>query len=366
MVYMTPEELGWRPFVKTWIPKTYPDEEILSAKLKTYLHDLFEVSVDIVIDKMRNHLYEPIPTVNIQLVVSICNFIQIFFTPEYGMKGNDEEKKKLMLTLYIWCFAWGMGASVDERSKERLDDFIKDAFKRYQFPSQFTIFDYFFDKKDMSFKAWTTKVPAFEYVKDTPYFELLVPTVDTYRHSYCLELLLENEKPAFFTGSTGVGKSVIIQNLLTYLQDEKDFVPIILNFSAQTSSKRTQLTIEERLEKKRRTLFGAGPGKKIAIFVDDINMPATEVFGAQPPIELLRLFIDKKGFYDRDELIWKDVEDTTLICASAPPGGGRNPLSLRFTRHFNMFCVPDPSKAVLTKIFGSIISGFFIKNNFID
>lgn len=87
-------------------------------------------------------------------------------------------------------------------------------------------------------------------------------------------------------------------------------------------------------------------------------MPATEQYGAQPPIELLRLYIDMKGLYDRDEWSWKFVEDTTLIAAAAPPGGGRSPLTMRFTRHFNMFCLPNADRVTLTKIFGSILQGF--------
>jgi dynein heavy chain len=95
-------------------------------------------------------------------------------------------------------------------------------------------------RKDKSFKPWSLKVPQFVYDKEIPYFELLVPTADTYRHAYCLELLLSREKCAFFTGTTGVGKSVVIQNTLQRLQDERDLVPVFVNFSAQTSSTRTQ------------------------------------------------------------------------------------------------------------------------------
>lgn len=86
--------------------------------------------------------------------------------------------------------------------------------------------------------------------------------------------------------------------------------------------------------------FSAPPGKRVAIFIDDINMPAVEFYGAQPPIELLRLIIEKQGMYDRKEWEWKKVVGTTLIAAAAPPFGGRAVLTPRFSTHFNMFSMP--------------------------
>jgi dynein heavy chain len=121
------------------------------------------------------------------------------------------------------------------------------------------------------------------------------------------------------------------------------------------------MTIESKLEKKRKNLLGAPSGKKVVVFVDDVNMPFVETYGAQPPIELLRQFLDFKGFYDRDKLFWKEIVDVLMFAGAAPPGGGRSVVTPRFTRHFNVLCFPPASDSALTSIFSSILNGFLSK-----
>ena len=104
--------------------------------------------------------------------------------------------------------------------------------------------------------SWEKIIPEFMYNPEVPYFDILVPTMDTVRYGFLFEKLVSVKHPVLFTGTTGVGKSVITKGCLKQLQEKGEYVGTVMNFSAQTSSLRTQEIIESKLEKKRKTILG--------------------------------------------------------------------------------------------------------------
>jgi dynein heavy chain len=54
-------------------------------------------------------------------------------------------------------------------------------------------------------------------------------------------------------------------------------------------------------------------GKRLVLFIDDLNMPRVDAYGTQQPIALLRQVVERRGMYDRGkELGWKNLKDVQV------------------------------------------------------
>lgn len=60
---------------------------------------------------------------------------------------------------------------------------------------------------------------------------------------------------------------------------------------------------------------------------------------------------------------FKNIVDTQFVGAMGPPGGGRNPVSARVLRHFNILSFTELSDDSVGRIFTTIL-GAFLQRNF--
>ncbi|CAD7974708.1 unnamed protein product [Amoebophrya sp. A25] len=396
VIYVTASDLGWRPYMQSWLDALPASP--YTPQIKEKLGMFFDKYVDRGISFLRKDLREPIVTKDTQLVISLCAMFDAVLNweaatangvnsadalPEGALDGEEgaavdiesllkkpmdvrtmaeADFEKLLMPVFCFAYHWSLGTSLETKSRQQFQTQCEKWFGDVSFPRGGAGYDGYVDlHSGPKWKPWSELVPKFKFDDTVSYFQLLVPNVDTVRFAYAGDKLVSNGTPVYLTGVTGVGKSVVLANLLENMKAYAKTNPINMTFSAQTGAYSTQMTIEAKLEKKRKNLMGAPSGKKMAILIDDVNMPKVEEYGAQPPIEVIRLFLDRNGCYDRKKLFWKMVEDTRYLLCSAPPGGGRANMTPRLSRHFNILSMPATSEDAMKTIFESICSGFLGK-----
>ena len=159
-----------------------------------------------------------------------------------------------------------------------------------------SLFDFYFDLR-REWVNWKDEVRQYETPEGTKFSKILVPTIDTKKYSYILDLMVKLKNPCMFVGESGTAKSVIISNYLGSLSTD-EFMKLEINFSSRTTSKDLQANLEDNIEKRSGRIFGPKiVGKKLILMIDDLHMPIVDKYGTQQPIALLKFFIEKGYLY---------------------------------------------------------------------
>lgn len=364
MVYMEQVHVGIVSLIRSWGITGLKSVIGLSSG-KTILGSI-EAHLPSAVEFARRDCKERIPSTDNQLVSSFLNLFAACLRkePDPVLLSQDLD---LMLALMVWSIVWSVSANLADESRPAFIDWCSERFSSV-IGSNYTAmledpFNWFLDLSANEIKPWTSLIPQFVFDGSMPYFDILVPTVETTRYRYVMDVLMRSGHNVLFMAETGVGKSVVINSFLKDMVDGGTVVSYTMGFSAQTKPSNLREVLETKLEKKRKNLLGAPTGKKMYLFVDDVNMPVLEVYGAQPPNELLRQVLGQGGFYDVEKLFFKSVTDVVCVAACAPPGGGRNELSPRLVKQFHMIWLTNLAKSSLNRIFSSIVQGFLSQHS---
>jgi len=367
MVYVDSKNLGYQPFVWTWLNSRTKNAE---ADILRGLFEKYAVPcVDWVLEgldgeELVRRPRQTLPVTNLNMITQLCNLLNATISDHPRMQDPQ-----ILEALFIFCCVWSIGAVIVQRpeytDRDRFDAFIKhlasvglvdgERVAATQLPAK-SLYEYCFDTNEGVWKAWRVFVMPYEPPADGQFSKILVPTVDVVRSTWLLKTVVQAGKPCLLVGESGTAKSVTIANFL-YLLDQASNITLNVNFSSRTSSMDVQRAIEDSTEKRTKDTYGPPMGKRLIMFVDDLNMPRVDTYGTQQPIALLKLFVERKGLYDRGkELTWKHMKDVLVVGAMGPPGGARNQVDPRFISLFSVFEIQFPSTDNLRTIYQAILS----------
>ena len=357
MVWVDPKNLGYLPYYERWVRTrfgnsvTIPDDKQALADQMIALYEKYvPKSIDMILSglidgEMGQRLKQVIPITNIDMVKQLCSVLDSFLDKSVVDNMDIEHT-------YIYSCVWSLGAALIGSDRIKYDTFLK-KIAREALPDGL-LYDYYYDLNNHKWEKWQSQVP--KYVEPSPFkfYEVMVPTTDSVLYSHLLKMLAP-QRPILFVGESGTAKTTIIQKYLSGMPSTS-YARLNINFSSRTTAADVQKNVEANVDKRSGNIYGPPSGKKLLVFIDDMNMPKVDTYGTQQPIALLHFLMGRGCVYDREkDLNLKLLKDLQYIGAMGPPGGGRNPVDPRFVALFNVFNLTPPTQTVLNNIYSSIV-----------
>lgn len=356
ILYINPADLGWNPFVASWIET----REVHSEKANLMI--LFDKYVPVCLETMRTRFKKITPIAEVSHIQMLCYLLDVLLTPENTPPDSSKEVYELYFTFAcVWAFGGSMFQDQLVDYRVEFSKWWTTDFKTVKFPSQGTVFDYYIDPESKKFVPWTERVPKFELDPDVPLQAALVHTAETTRIRFFLDLLTAKRRPVMLVGAAGTGKTVLIGDKLSNISE--DYMVANVPFNFYTTSEMLQSVLEKPLEKKAGRNYGPPGSKRLIYFIDDMNMPEVDTYGTVQPHTLIRQHLDYSHWYDRTKLTLKEVHNCQYLACMNPTAGSFT-INPRLQRHFCVFAVSFPGQDALHTIYNSILSQHMVYHSF--
>ena len=318
LLYINESDVGWRPGVDVWLQTREDKNE------KNFLPALFDKYIDSTQSLSRGSGLKEIAPVRVLTKTNAVTAIVARLLEK--LKAEDKTQENLE-QIFLFAVIWGFGGCLcDDRTNEnrtKFDDLFQSQWKEAmsQYPKDCSVFDCFYDPSTNEWIPWEEQRQPFEYLPigngpgQTDFSYVYVQTTDTIMNDNVLGLLMQHKQPTVLVGLAGTGKTVLMQKYIA-AQDEETMLNTVIDVNFYTEHKNIQQEIEAVIDKRSGRVFGPPPGKSMMYFLDDLNLPEIEEFGTQNALSMLRMAMDLRTFYDRDDLSFRKRNSRSYLCCS--------------------------------------------------
>jgi len=351
VLMLNERDIGWRPFVETWISERANKHE------QAILLALFNDYVEITLEYVRRQCKPITNVMEINLVMTTCYLLDALLVDD----EKKETTKEVVEVYFVFACIWGFGSplSIDKGVdyRKQFNEWWKLQWQIVKLPEveSSQIYDFRVDPKTNQFTTWHKLIPSYTHAPDLPFYSIAVSNMETVRQTYIMSLLSTRQHHVQFVGLAGTAKTTMVQEKLKTL--EEDWSSCTINCNSRTDAFTMQMMCEGYLEKRAGRTYAPIGNKKHIYFLDDINMPSYDKWGTQTPIELLQQLLCHNFFYDRVKCgIVKEVTNAQFVAAMNPTAG-TFVISSRLQRQFTCLACSLPSNDSIETIYMSILKG---------
>ena len=366
VLFLNETDIGWQPYVLSWIDRLQKTHDGFGTTERARLDELVGTYVpptlEIICKSKWSHLT---PLTDLAMVSTLCAILEGLLDEKNCPPGSSKGVYEAYFQFAaIWAFGGAFGSDVrKEFSEWWRAEWAKTSFK---FPDDGLVFDYFIEND----KMYSVELDHYgnahaKHWREVVTHEMdegIVLTIDTTRLSFLIDLLTPSTRPIMLVGGAGSAKTSTLQTAIRRLSTRPMLFQCPLNYCVNAS--KLQQLLQRALEKKTGYMFAPpGANKSLVYLIDDMNLPASDKYGTQSAIELLRQHHEYGGWYNKSKPGQMSQIRGTQYMATMSPVAGR--LADRMQRHFATFATaPNEEEGVLSTIYDSILDEHLSENGF--